>query len=292
MDKWILHRLNVTVKTVNKGFSEFELGNSANAVYAFLLNDMCDVYFEAIKPIMNNKDRTEEVSRAQAAVRATLYTIMDEGLILIHPFMPYISEELWQRFPRRPGDQTESLCVASYPTPQSSRDAPQIDAEVITVNKIVTIARSLQGVYNITKNQKPTLTVNANDQSLFNVLTTYKDVIITLSYIGNLEISLRAHTPPKGCATEVPDSTCVVYLHIKGLIDFTQERTKLVAKLKAAQDNKEQVLLRMSQADYVHVPQSVKEQMEEKLSSLNQEIASIEKAVLTLEQLLLEDKSQ
>jgi len=114
-------------------------------------------------------------------------------------------------------------------------------------------------------------------------------VIVTLSYSGLVEITLNG-LPPKGCATEVPDSTCEVYLHIKGLVDFNLERAKLVTKRKGTIDGKEQVEKRRAQADYAHVPQVIKERDDEKLLSLEQELASIDKAIATLDQLIQEEK--
>jgi len=111
MDKWILHRLNVVIEAANKGVKNF--GIAISAIYDFWLYETCDVYLECIKPIMNPKDSKPDPI-AQEAVRSTLYTCLDEGYRLLSPFMPFITEELWQR---RAGDLTESIIVASYPIP-------------------------------------------------------------------------------------------------------------------------------------------------------------------------------
>jgi len=293
IDKWILHRLNDTINITNTSLHDYEIGTAANTIHSFLLFDMCDVYFEAIKPLMNAKpEAATPTANAQAAACATLYTIMDEGLKLIHPFMPFISEELWQRFPRRPGDLTESICVAAFPMFQKSRESPIIDAEMNTVNKIGTICRALQATYNINRKMKPFVTINTHDDKLNSILNRYKDVLITLSYLGSIEITANSTTTPKGCATEVPDNTCEVYLHIKGLVDFSQERTKLISKRKATQDNIDQLNAKMAQSDYTHVPATIKEQNDERLIALQQELASIEKAIKTLNHLLEEEAQQ
>jgi len=124
---------------------------------------------------------------------------------------------------------------------------------------------------------------------LYESLQRYKDVFVTLSYAGSASLTLNAQ-PPKGCATEVPDSTCEVYLHIKGLVDINQERAKLVTKRKSSQDAKDQLRHRMAQPDYVHVPPFVKEQNEEKLVSLDQELSNIDKAIHTLDLLVNEQQ--
>jgi len=286
IDKWILHCLNSTVVTVNKCFENYELGTAADAVHSFIYDSVCDVYLEAIKPVMNSKDGSKQVLASQAAVRATLYTVFDEGFKLIHPFMPYISEELWQRFPRRPDDLTESICVSVYPRADPAREAPEVHAQVTQVNKLINSCRSVQALYNITRKHKPLITINAHSTQLKDLLVKYTEMIVTLAYLGNLEVTHDTAHPPKGCAAEIPDSTCEIYLHIKGLVDFNQEKTRLVTKLKQTQDNKDQLIARQGQADYAYVPDFIKEQNQAKLASLDQELTNVNNAVRTIQNLL------
>lgn len=108
MDLWILSRLATAVDSSNKGFSTYEFTASTNALYNFWLYDLCDVYLECIKPIFQSGSDIEK-----ASARQTLFTCLDNGLRLISPFMPYISEELYQRLPRTAGPL--SICIAPYP---------------------------------------------------------------------------------------------------------------------------------------------------------------------------------
>ena len=127
MEKWILDRLNVAADEVNKQLTERNFLMATNAVYNFWLYELCDVYIvscvlgrhssfltrfqEAMKPMT---DESASIATKKSA-QQTLYTCLDYGLRLLHPFMPFVTEELWQRLPRIPNDTTPSIMVSRYP---------------------------------------------------------------------------------------------------------------------------------------------------------------------------------
>lgn len=121
MDLWILSRLTTAVENTNKGFETYEFTASTNALYNFWLYDLCDVYLECVKPVFQNGTDNEK-----ASARQTLFTCLDNGLRLISPFMPYISEELYQRLPHAPNGPL-SICIAPYPGKQKDdRDSRNV----------------------------------------------------------------------------------------------------------------------------------------------------------------------
>lgn len=109
-ERWILHKMTIAVRDVNEALATREFSQSTQAAHRYWLYELCDVYIENSKSII--RDGTEEEKRSAID---TLYTALDTALRLVHPFMPFLSEELWQRLPRRPKDDTKSIVVASYP---------------------------------------------------------------------------------------------------------------------------------------------------------------------------------
>lgn len=95
MDSWILSRLAAAIEACNQGFESYDFAAATSACYAFWLYDLCDVYLECLKPIFQSGSEAQ-----QAAARRTLYVCLDYGLRLLSPFMPFITEELYQRLPR------------------------------------------------------------------------------------------------------------------------------------------------------------------------------------------------
>jgi valyl-tRNA synthetase len=104
----VLHKLNLATREINAQLAERNFMAATTAAYQFWLYELCDVYIEAMKPMMDD-------AGARASAQQTLYTCLDHGLRLLHPFMPFVTEELWQRLPRRPEDATPSIMVAAYP---------------------------------------------------------------------------------------------------------------------------------------------------------------------------------
>lgn len=111
MEKWLFHKLNLASAAVSVHLEERDFSDASTAAYSFFLHDLCDVFIEATKPLFESNTESDAMVSAQN----TLYTCLEGGLKLLHPFMPYVTEDLWQRLPRRPEDPCESIMVSSFP---------------------------------------------------------------------------------------------------------------------------------------------------------------------------------
>jgi valyl-tRNA synthetase len=109
-EKWILHRMNEATKAVNEALGAREFSRATRIAHTLFYDELCDVFIENSKTII--QDGTPE---QQASTQNTLYTVLDTSLRMLHPFMPFITEELWQRLPRRAGDETQTIMLAEYP---------------------------------------------------------------------------------------------------------------------------------------------------------------------------------
>jgi valyl-tRNA synthetase len=106
-ERWILHKMNEATKDINKALHDREFSRATQIVYSYIYDSLCDVFIENSKVIIQDGTPEEKKSATD-----TLYTAIDSALLMIHPFMPFLSEELWQRLPRRPEDHTPSITVA------------------------------------------------------------------------------------------------------------------------------------------------------------------------------------
>lgn len=146
-ERWILHKMNVAARDVNTALADREFSKATIIVYRYWYTELCDVYIENSKAII--RDGTEE--ERQSAIQ-TLYTTLDAALTLIHPFMPYISEEMWQRLKRRPGDETKSVMLAKYPTFNPALDDPASETAYELVLECTKAGRSLMAEYALKEN--------------------------------------------------------------------------------------------------------------------------------------------
>lgn len=141
-ERWILHKMNSAAKEINRALEDREFSKSTLIVYRYWYNELCDVYIENSKAIIRDGTEKERESAIQ-----TLYTALETALTMIHPFMPFITEEMWQRMPRRPEDQTKSIVIAKYPTYNEKLDDPESERAYELVLGCSKAARSLMAEY-------------------------------------------------------------------------------------------------------------------------------------------------
>ena len=141
--------MNSAARDINKALADREFSRSTLVVYKYWYNELCDVYIENSKAII--RDGTEE---ERSSAIQTLYTALENALLMIHPFMPFITEEMWQRLPRRPEDGTKSIMIAKYPTYTSALDDPESEAAYELVMGCSKAARSLMSEYSLKEETK------------------------------------------------------------------------------------------------------------------------------------------
>merc|ERR1712106_841806 len=277
MDRWILSRLAYAVEQVNIGFTEYNFPQATTALYNFWLYELCDVYLEYLKPVFQGSD-----SSAVLTARTVLYTCLDSGLRLISPFMPFISEELFQRLPRWDNNQPPSIMVTPFPTEQQTqlfRDE-DLETRVEFVQKIVGTVRSTRADYNIPNKSKTDLYLETKDKDLQTNLDQFKASIGTLAYSNNVNVG---QTPPSGCAIVTINDKVSAHLVLRGLIDPVKEVEKLEKKRIALLSTIEKLEKAASVADYESkVPEEVRKANKEKLSGSQSEVLHLAEAIQTL----------
>lgn len=139
--------MNAATRDINAALAEREFSKATIIVYRYWYGELCDVFIENSKAIIRDGTDEERESALQ-----TLYSALEAALTLIHPFMPYITEEMWQRMPRRPSDTTKSIMVAAYPTYNEALDDPASEAAYELVLECTKAARSLMAEYSIKEN--------------------------------------------------------------------------------------------------------------------------------------------
>jgi len=143
-ERWILHKLTIAAKEVNHALGDREFMRSTTYIYQFWYNHLCDVYIENSKAILQDGTPEEQLS-----AKNTLYTALEGALTMIHPYMPFLTEELWQRLPRRPGDKTPSIVLAKYPVYDAKMDDPASEEAYELVLSISKGVRSLMAEYSL-----------------------------------------------------------------------------------------------------------------------------------------------
>ncbi|KAI4890325.1 hypothetical protein NFI96_018351 [Prochilodus magdalenae] len=279
-DRWILSRLCAAVTLCGSGFQAYDFPGITTAIYNFWLYELCDVYLESVKPVFS---MTDAESQKQAEVcRQTLYTCLEVGLRLLSPIMPFVTEELFQRLPRRrPQDSPPSISVTSYP--ESSEfcwHSEEIDREMEFVMTVVRTIRSLRADYNLTKTRADCY-LQCIDPATVSLVEKYSLQIQTLSYSQAVHpVTGGDSAIPVGCAVAIASDKCSVHLMLKGLIDLEKEVTKLTTKKGELEKQMEKLAEKMKKSDYREkVPAKVQELDAEKLRQSQTELEKVKEAI-------------
>lgn len=278
-DRWILSRLSAAVALCDGGFKAYDFPTITTAIYNFWLYELCDVYLECVKPVFS---RTDSEGQKQADVcRQTLYTCLEVGLRLLSPIMPFVSEELFQRLPRRrPRDSPPSISVTPYPdTAEFCWHSEDVDRQMEFVMSVVRTIRSLRADYNLTKTRADCF-LQCIDSETAALVQKYSLQIQTLSYSQAVHSVVGDAAIPQGCAVAIASDKCTVNLMLKGLIDLGKEVTKLTAKKGELEKQMEKMKEKMTKNDYKEkVPVKVQEADAEKLRQSEAELQKVKEAI-------------
>ena len=292
-DHFMISRLMKGSEAVDQNFSAYKFGDAQRAAYQLWLNDMCDVYLELIKPIVQSKD--EESKDARWAAQATLWVALETQLRGLHPMMPYITEELWQRLPGRGTlgeSEKPSIMLADYPVIVDEYKNDKAEESMSITMEIVKACRSLRSSYNIKPKDLTHFFIKMTDEAQAAAALSQVDDIKTLGSGSQVDINIPEADIPGTVGTMVVNDSITVLVDLKGKVDFKTEIGRLNKNLGKAKGPMEQLEKKMATAGYQeNVPDHLKKANGEKLSGLKKKCADIEEAIASFEKLLsLEDK--
>ena len=212
-DRWINSRFYQTVSEMNKAMDKFEVNNASKIIYSFVWNDFCDWYIELAK---NRLYSAEDEIKSAVLTRAI--KMFENLLKIVHPFMPFLTEELWQRiYERKDGD---SISTSEYPKWDETKITVEAEKEMEFVQDIITAIRNIRGEMNIA----PSKSVKAFIKSA-SVKDYQLDYIKKLARVEEIRVS-ETITKPKASASTIIKN-CEIYVPLEGLIDLNVEKNRL-----------------------------------------------------------------
>lgn len=284
-EKWILHRLNTTTKEVNDNIEAREFSAAAGVLYQYWLSQLCDTFIENSKFILQDDAPPSD----QASAKQTLYTALEAGLLLLHPIMPFVTEHLWQKLPRRPGDKTPSIMIASYPQYHFDLDNPSAASNYEFIIALSGGIRSLLSQYNF--KEPGDIYIQTYSAAAFETASAERTSITSLGgkYVGTVNIlpppsSSSASTPqstnsttiPPGCAVSPISEEAAVYLQIVGKVDLSIEKAKAEQTLAEAKAKVEKSRKIMAGEGWGKVRQETREKEEKNCRDAEAEVRRFE----------------
>ncbi len=262
-DRWILSRHADMLEKVSKELGDNNLAQAADALYEHIWGEYCDWYLELCKPDLYGDTTVER----KATVQTILREVLSGVLRALHPFMPFVTEEIWQRF--APG--TGSIAVAAYPEADSAMLDAKAEAEMGVVQGVVSAVRNLRAVVSVPPSEKVKVTLQA-PEGLPALLDAEQGGIKALAGIGDLAIEGEDVSAPENALGDVAEGVRA-FLHIEGAIDVDGELERLGREIAKIEQLNEQCRRKLENADFVsrapaHVVELERCRLEENTANL------------------------
>ena len=241
IDRWILARLDRAVEAVTAALEGFRLNDAAQAIQQFFWSEFCDWYIELAKPIFHGED-----AAAKHATQHTLVRVLDTALRMLHPFIPFASEEIWARLPLAEG-RSPALIVAEFPKQNSDLRDTEAETTIELLQATIVAVRNIRGELNL--NKPFSLLLRCPDEATAATLRNETALLLRLARLEGIDFQVEGDRP-RGAAMQLAGPV-EVWVPLQGLIDFNEELTRLDKAIAKAEKAREQVANKLGNPKFV-----------------------------------------
>lgn len=274
-DKWILSRCNQTVATVTRFMEKYELGEAARTLYDFIWNEFCDWYIELVKPRLYGKDQ-----ESRSTAQYVLSFVLGNTMKLLHPFMPFITEEIWQHLPH----ERETIMLSPWPESSAELDYPESEQKMELLMNVIRAIRNIRGEMNVAPSRKAEVIIAANSEEAIHTLETGLPYIESLANAGPVKIELSLPQKPEKAATAITGGV-EIFMPLAGLIDFDVEIQRLEKEMKTVTADLERIERKLANPGFLQkAPTHVVAKEKEKQTELSHKKMAIQERLEILKQ--------
>jgi len=286
-DRWILSRLQAAVESVTGYLESYRTHEAAQTIYDFVWHEFCDWYLEAVKPRLE----TSADAADGAVARQTLVSVLDGALRLLHPFAPFLTEELWQHLkstlegsalPAAAEMEAEGIIRAPWPQPDPALRDLQVEEQMTMLQDVVRAVRNVRKSKGLSDRTAVSVLISAPDEATDAVIGDHERFLREMAVLDDLEHGVEP-AKPHHCATAVV-GTIEVFLKLEGLVDIEEERARLQ---KQQQDLEKQIgaadAVLHNPAFLAKAPQEVVTQKRERAAHLRAQLTKVIQNLADLE---------
>jgi valyl-tRNA synthetase len=274
VNRWIVGETERAAKAVTEAIEGYKFNEAAGAIYEFTWGVFCDWYLELIKPILNGDDE-----QAKAETREATAWVLDQILKLLHPFMPFITEELWAHMVEHGVKRDNLLALSTWPAPSGLSDAAA-DAEMGWVVKLISEVRSVRSEMNVPAGAKIPLVIAGADTTIRARADRHEE---TIKRLARLDTIAFAKSAPKGAALIVIGETTAA-LPLEGIIDMAAERKRLAREIEKAQADIAKMEGKLSNPNFIaKAKEEAVEEARERKADLQALVKRLQAALLRIE---------
>lgn len=273
-DRWILSRLNVAIAGVQQALAGYNFGEAASVLYQFLWREFCDWYIELAKGSLRGDD-----VHAKESTQATLVFCLDQILRALHPFMPFISEEIWQKLPMERA--TDSIMIAAYPTEDRRLADPAAENEMRPVIEAIEGIRTIRGESQLSPAVKLDAYIQSSNAHVRQMLERWSSYVIPLTRLNSLHVS-DIGTKPQQAAAEIR-SDMEIYVPLAGIVDLAEERERLKKEIEKSEKEIAGIEGRLSNPSFVaRAPADVVEKDRARVDELKVRIVKLNENIMRI----------
>jgi valyl-tRNA synthetase len=257
-DRWIAGRYRSVVAEVDRNLASFDIGEAARTVSDFTWSEFCDWYIEMVKPRLYGEDET-----SRRAARLTLTYVLDGVLRLLHPFIPFITEEIWQRLPALVGESVagrnplpdtsgkpRTIVLAPWPGPSDALRDDDLEAGLALVLEVIRSIRNLRSELGVQAGKRAPAILVAGGAKAYAALAAGRRFIQDLALVSELELERSLAARPEQAAAAVTRGV-EIYLPLRGLIDLVKEAARLEGELASARRDLDRTRAKLANAEFV-----------------------------------------
>ena len=267
-DKWILSKLQTASKLINENMEKYELDAAAKLTYEFFRGDFCDWYVEIAKTRVYGQEGSDKV-----VAQWVLRHVLDKGLKMLHPFMPFITEEIWQKL--QTGEET--IMLSDFPKEEKEFINIEAEKEFDYLKEVISAIRNIRGEANVSPSKKIEVIFKTADENAKNILQNNAKILDKLANIEKYEFNVEI---PKLVGFRLVETT-EIYVPLADLIDLDKEIEKLEKSIAKIQKDLDKTLKKLSNESFVKKanPEAVekerriKEELENKIAKLTESMS-------------------
>ena len=264
-DRWIMSRLSEVSRETIKALDEYRFNDAASAVYQFVWHEFCDWYVEQSKLVFNGKYQPESMKTSQAVLHECLSSIIR----LLHPFMPFVTEEIWSRLT----DNGSSVMKEPYPQPEGwvDEEAERLQRKIVNV---ITGIRNIRGEMNIPPSTKLNVILHGQNQAALDEITAHAAYLRELARVDEIEARVGGKRPLKAAAAVVDDLE--LFIPLAGVIDLDDEMKRLGKEMQKIEKELTSSRRKLSNEDFMaRAPLDVVDKEKEKASNFEAKLTKL-----------------
>jgi valyl-tRNA synthetase len=274
-DRWIVSRMNEVAAEVDWALGEYRFNDAASSLYQFIWHEFCDWYLELIKPALYGDD-----AQAKRRTLNVLVGVFERTMRMLHPFMPFITEEIWQSLPL--AGRTGSIMMAEYPVKDDLFIDQKAESEAKVLMEVITGIRNIRGEMNINPSVEMPAKIKALGGESEALLKEISGYIVKLARVKDLEVSAALERPKKSAVAVTPDAE--VYVPLAGLVDVDAETARLRKEIDKTDKEMTPFEKKLTNDSFVSkAPPDVVEKTRGILEELSQKKAKLSESLARLE---------